>query len=314
MKKILIPATIAVLIAVGISPAQANTVATSLAGGTGSGTAANPVVLVVPADNSVDTEVVAVTVTLPDSNTATSVTTTGAVRVLQSVGSLVTVDRGVTSLAVTPTTTSFVFYAYTTSTNTGTVVIATSGASTTLHVKGNAGAAYNVSLTAPSSINVNSVARASLLVTDVFGNPVAGHVATVSAINLTAGTVVATDAKGVSEFNLTSSTAGQAAVSATLAGNVNDVTGLAKAVKTTSRFVTVSDLAVENISLKAQNDSLLAENAKLKADLAAATAAAAAAKTEADKAVKALEARIAKLQANVARLKVRVQNLVKRLG
>lgn len=62
------------------------------------------------------------------------------------------------------------FHAYTTSTDFGTISVSYLGNSTTYHLQGIAGPAYNIELTAPTHMNLASSHILSAQVSDVFGN------------------------------------------------------------------------------------------------------------------------------------------------
>lgn len=62
------------------------------------------------------------------------------------------------------------FFAYTISSDFGTVAISYQGNTTTYHLKGIAGPAYNLSLTTPSHMELSSSQVVSATVSDVFGN------------------------------------------------------------------------------------------------------------------------------------------------
>ena len=71
--------------------------------------------------------------------------------------------------------TDITFYAFTTSTAVGTVVINDGiGNSETRYITGNAGAAYNIAVTTPNFVGAGASAQILVKVTDVFGNAIQG--------------------------------------------------------------------------------------------------------------------------------------------
>lgn len=232
-------------------------------------TAANPVVVPVPSDNSVDAaDAVKVAFTGLETGTVVSAVATNAtiVPALATVSAPVNASAGASTISIsTGTGTTAEFYVYTKTVNVGTLVVTRGGNTFTFYVKGSAGAAYNLSLTAPDSVNVSSVNKVYARTTDVFGNPVVTTTPTVTVINGTAGSVSVSDtATGTFAFDLTSlATTGTAGVSAAI--TATDVTGLPAAVKNASKFVAVTNPADLLASLRAE---LAAEKAGRAADKA----------------------------------------------
>lgn len=232
-------------------------------------TAANPVVIPVPADNSVDsTDTVRVAFTGLETGTVISAVATGVtiVPALATVSAPVNASAGSSTISInTGTGTTAEFYVYTKTTNVGTIVVTRGGNTFTYYVKGSAGAAYNLSLTAPDSVNISSVNKVYVRTTDVFGNPVVTTTPTVTVINGTVGSVSVSDtATGTFAFDLTSlATTGTAGVSSAI--TATDVTGLPAAVKNASKFVAVVNPADALASLRAE---LAAEKAGRAADKA----------------------------------------------
>ena len=257
-------------------------------------TAANPVVVPVPSDNSVDAaDAVKVAFTGLETGTVVSAVATNAtiVPALATVSAPVNASAGASTISIsTGTGTTAEFYVYTKTVNVGTLVVTRGGNTFTFYVKGSAGAAYNLSLTAPDSVNVSSVNKVYARTTDVFGNPVVTTTPTVTVINGTAGSVSVSDtATGTFAFDLTSlATTGTAGVSAAI--TATDVTGLPAAVKNASKFVAVADLLASlRAELAAEKAGRAADKAladKALADFKAASdSATATAKANSDKAI-----------------------------
>lgn len=292
------------------SPASAvPTITTTAATSVASATAVD-----VPADNTVGaSEAVAFSLAGIETGTVVTVSATNAsiTTALDATGAPVTSASGTSSLTInTGTGTTAAFYVFTKTTAVGTVVINNGGNTWTYYVKGNAGPAYNLSVTLPSSIATGAAVDGTAKVTDVFGNPVAATYTAVSINGTVAGVAMTSATDGTDTFTVTApATAGTAALQFALSPVPADVTGLAKAVKTADRFVTITDLS-------AVNAALVAENVALKAQLAAEKAAAAAVKADLDLKIAALETRLVTAQAYVANLKLwisKLQALVKNL-
>lgn len=271
-------------------------------------TVSNPVVLPVPADNSVDSaDALKIAFTGLETGTVVSAVATNAtiVPALTTVGAPVNASAGSATISIiTGTGTSAEFYVYTKTTNAGTVVVTRGGNTFTYHVKGSAGAAYVLSLTAPDSVNITSVNKVYAKTTDVFGNPVVTTTPTVTLINGTAGAVSVSDtATGTFAFDLTSlATTGTAGLSVAI--TATDVTGLPAAVKNASKFIAVTnpvdllasiraELAASQAALAAEKTARAADKAladKALADFKAASdSATATAKAASDKTIAALK-------------------------
>ena len=272
-KKIAVGVVAAMSIATIVAtPASAATTALSVGGSSVSTglTAANPVVLPVPADNSVDSaDALKIAITGLDTGTVVSASATNAsiVPALATSAAPVSASAGSASLSInTGTGTTADFYVFTKTVNAGTVVVTIGGNTTTYHVKGSAGSAYTLSLVASDSVNVSTVNKVSVKTTDAFGNPVVTTVPTVTVIGATVGAVSVSDtATGTFTFDLTApAVVGNAAF--TTAITATDVAGLPAAVKSATKFVAVTNIADKVASLEAQ---LAAANAALVAEKAA---------------------------------------------
>jgi len=265
---------------------------------TTSNSVATPAVVTVPSDNTVDApDAVKYALTSVDTGTIVSVSTTNAfiVPALHTSAVPVTSFSGTTTYSVsTGTGTTAEFYVYTKTTAAGTVVITNNGTVSTFYVKGTAGPAYNINPSVALSVNTSSVAEYSTIVTDVFGNVPAGTTPVVTVIGATISVASGSSdtITGISKVSVTyPATAGQAAVG--FAITATDVVGLPAAVKSVTKFVTVSDLATSNASLTAQ---LAASVVARAADAATAVNALAASKAETAKAI--ADAAIAKVAAD----------------
>ena len=242
---------------------------------------AGAAVVTVPSDNKVDAaDAVKFALTGVDTGTVVSVVTSGAfiVPALWTSTTPVTSASGVTSYSVnTGTGTTADFYVY--------------------YVKGTAGPAYNLETTVAANANTSAVVEYSTKVTDVFGNiPTATTpVVTVIGATISVASAASDTTTGISKVTATyPAVAGNAAIN--FAITATDVDGLPVAVKSVTKFVTVSDLATTNASLTAQLSASLAARsadatvaaaalAAAKAETAKALADAATAKTAADKAL-----------------------------
>jgi hypothetical protein len=288
----MVPAHAVPTIAVTVN-AVADTDANTLAGAAS---------VTVPSDNKVEVlDAVKFALTGVDTGTVVSVVTSGAfiVPALHTTTAPVTSASGVTSYSVnTGTGTTAEFYVYTKSTATGTVTITNAGNVYVYYVKGTAGPAYNLDTTVAANANTSAVVEYSTKVTDVFGNiPTATTpVVTVIGATVSVASAASDTTTGISKVTVTyPATAGNAAIN--FAITATDVDGLPAAVKSVTKFVTVSDLATTNASLTAQ---LAASVAARAADAAAAATAATAAKAAADAALATANAALAKATADAA--------------
>jgi len=269
---------------------------------TDANTLAGAASVTVPSDNKVEVlDAVKFALTGVDTGTVVSVVTSGAfiVPALHTTTAPVTSASGVTSYSVnTGTGTTAEFYVYTKSTATGTVTITNAGNVYVYYVKGTAGPAYNLDTTVATNANTSAVVEYSTKVTDVFGNiPVATTpVVTVIGSTVSVASAASDTTTGISKVTVTyPATAGNAAIN--FAITATDVDGLPAAVKSVTKFVTVSDLATINASLTAQ---LAASVAARAADASTAATAATAAKAAADAALATANAALAKATADAA--------------
>jgi hypothetical protein len=262
------------------SPASAATVAISggnwaATSATDGSTAAKAVTLPVPADNSVDAAdvlTISVTAAANNSNVVVSATDAKLVTKLATASDAVKADAGSASVSVaTGTGTTATVYVYTTSTKTGSVSVSVGGNTTVYYVKGSAGTAYTLSVTAPAFAGLSSDANFTATAKDVFGNVVENATITTTVLRGTVKTALtwnATDKvyKGVVTSPATAGFEfGVAKIDATA------VEGFAKPVKEVSFTISVLDL----------NDAIVAANAK----------------------IAKLENRVAKMKKKIAKLK-----------
>ena len=292
-KKIALGVVAAMSIATIVAtPASAATTTLTVGGSsvsTGT-TAANPVVLPVPADNSVDSaDALKIAITGVDTGTVVSAVASNAsiVPALATVATPVTASAGTASLSInTGTGTTADFYVFTKTVNAGTVVVTIGGNVTTYYVKGSAGSAYNLSVVSPDAVNVSSINKVYVKTTDAFGNPVVTTTPTITVIGATAGSVSVSDtATGTFAFDLTAPTiVGNAAFTAAI--TATDVTGLAAAAKSSTKFVAITSvadaLALANAQIASLTAQLAAEKTARAADAAAAKSAAASALVASD--------------------------------
>jgi hypothetical protein len=270
-------AALALTALVGVAPVSATT---TISGGSQDGlTAASAKLIPVPADNSVDSADQVVFTVSSAADRTVSATATGAVKLLTTsspASGTHKANAGVTSLNIsTGLATSVTFYAYTTSTAVGTVVVNDGvGNTQTFHIKGTSALPYNIAVTAPSSLSTGEANDMTIVVTDVFGNaletlgnyqlnftPVAVAVkgADESDLENTNASTGTEDWDSVAKnfaFTLTDAIAGGAAVSVKLTSNGTlappAITGLAKPVATAFKSFSSADLSAQVASLTAQ--------------------------------------------------------------
>ena len=251
-------------------PANASVVAAVTVGSTDVATTSKvsttPATPTVPSDNKVDlADTVKFVVTVP---TGTIVRATAAdaklVTALDAVGAEVPASAGTASVEInTGSGTTATFYAFTTKTTAGSVVVTAGGSSSTYYLKGLAGPAYNLSASVPTVAGLGSDVDFTATATDVFGNAVENASITTTLLRGTVKTALtwnSTDKlyKGVITTPATAGTvAGLANISAT------DVTGLPKAVKEVSFSIAAADLAAQVAILNANNAALKADYNKL---------------------------------------------------
>jgi hypothetical protein len=249
-----------------VTPASASLSAAVTVGSTDVATtskvATTPATPTVPSDNKVDLADTVKFVITVATGTVVRATATDAklVTALDAAGAEVPASAGTASVEInTGSGTTATFYAFTTKTTAGSVVVTAGGSSSTYYLKGVAGPAYNLSVSVPTVAGLGSDVDFTATATDVFGNVVENATITTTLLRGTVKTALtwnSTDKlyKGVITTPATAgAVAGLANISAT------DVTGLAKAVKEVSFSIAAADLATQVAILSA-------DNAKLKAD------------------------------------------------
>lgn len=299
-----------------VAPANA-AVATALTVGgnpaVGGTTAAAPVELNVPADNSVDlADALRIAITGLDTGTVVSATATNG-KIVTSLASTVLASGGSATASVnTGTGNSADFYVFTTSVNSGSVAVTIGANTTTYFFKGLAGALNSIALEAPATAAAGTAADVKVSGFDVFGNPKGGAAIALQVItanastssNLTTDTASAT--VGTKATTVTMPASGKVTLVAT-ATVANAVTGLTAPKGVVVLDVTVRDLAAE---LAAEKAARVAD--KIAADKALADANAEIAKLKADKAAadKALADATAAHAKTIADLKASVNKLI----
>ena len=251
-------------------PANASVVAAVTVGvtdvATTSKVATTPATPTVPSDNKVDLADTVKFVVTVATGTVVRATATDAklVTALDAVGAEVPASAGTASVEInTGSGTTATFYAFTTKTTAGSVVVSVGGSSTTYYLKGVAGPAYNLSVSVPTVAGLGSDVDFTAKATDVFGNTVENATITTTLLRGTVKTALAWNAtdklyKGVITAPATAgAVAGIANIPAT------DVTGLAKAVKEVSFSIAAADLTAQVAILSADNATLIADYNKL---------------------------------------------------
>jgi uncharacterized small protein (DUF1192 family) len=281
-----------------VAPSSAAPLAVTVAGSANATTATAPATANVPADNKVDSADAVALVATADTGTVVSFASAGGVKLVLALDNAPTApvlaSAGTTSHSVVSQGSAITVYAFTTSTNTGSVTVTNGAYSTIVYVKGIAGSAYNVGLSVPSAVAVGTIPSVSVNVTDVFGNSVGGETVTATLIggtwadaSISKSIITSTAANVASDSTLTLGSkaeklavavAGTVTVAATGAASATAVTGLAAPVKAVVASFAVTDL----------NGTIAALNARvagLTAELAAANAGRAADKIASDKAL-----------------------------
>ena len=136
-------------------------------------------------------------VTTPAAAAAVTVTSTGGVEVLSATQfddvATATTATGTTALSISSDSTGAVsFYAYTTSTSAGTVVVSSAGSSKTMYLKGLSTFPYNLSFSASSTAALGGDIVVSGTVKDAFGNNLTTALSTTVSTDWVLGNVGAT--------------------------------------------------------------------------------------------------------------------------
>ena len=204
---------------------------------------------------------------------AINVTSTGGVKIIAAVASTTKVDGGVTALngSTVAGALTYTFYAWSTSSTAGTVVIDTGASKMTFYVKGVTGDAYNiVSPTWPKSLPQSSTTgKVTFTLTDAYGNPVTSalNAPTVTALGATPGAVSYNSTTKVWESTLSVSASAQT-VALQIAIQPNDLStaGFAEPVGSAFTSVASGSLTAQVTALTAQVAALTATVAGLTAD------------------------------------------------
>jgi hypothetical protein len=251
-------------------PANASVVAAVTVGvtdvATTSKVATTPATPTVPSDNKVDlADTVKFVVTVPTGTIVRATATESKlVTALDAADAAVPASAGAASVEInTGSGTTATFYAFTTKTTAGSVVVSVGGSSTTYHLKGVAGPAYNVAVNAPVVAGLGADVDFTATATDVFGNAVENATITTTLLRGTVKTALTWNSadkvyKGVIT---TPSTAGAVAGIAKI--TATDVTGLAKSVSEATFSVAAADLAGQVTALTATVAALKADYNKL---------------------------------------------------
>ena len=227
-----------------------------------------PATPTVPSDNKVDLADTVKFVVTVAANTAVTATATDA----KLVSALDTADAPVASAAGAATFsgnsgsgTTVTFYAFTTKTATGSVVVSTGGSSATYYLKGTAGPAYNLTASVPTVAGLGVDVDFTANVTDVFGNAVTNASISTSVLRGTVKTALTYDATDKRYEGVITTPTAAGAVAGISTISATDVTGLAKAVKEVSFSIAAADLATQVVTLNALVAAQAAEIASLKA-------------------------------------------------
>lgn len=270
IKKIAIAAIAALTIGAFSVPANAAVSAALTVDGTAveSATSANPVLLPVPTDNSIDSEdALKVIVSDLAHNTAVTVSATNAtvVPALATVDAPVTATSGSANFTGNSTTgTTVTFYVYTKTVAKGSVAVTVGGDTNTYYVQGIAGSLKNLFLAAPTSGVGEKDVKIKPTGTDLFGNPVAAT--TVNAVYNTNGVITTGTLTTGTEHTITLPASGTVTVSvyatnvvqasATIVARdlISEIAALNAQVATLTTQLATSDATV--VSLKAKFNAL----------------------------------------------------------
>lgn len=214
-------------------------------------------------------------------NKVVTVNATGGVKLvteLTTATNNVNAASGATQLSINSgSSTSVIFYAYTTSTTAGTVAVSYEGSTSSLFLKSGAGGAYNISVKAPSVVGEGATVSLDATITDVFGNtitdtnkaeskvrPFAAASTTVTrtgAVALVGNAATWNTIRKVWEAKVTGSTGGGSAAAAVELTGVTSLTSLGLPAPRTSAFVSLNttDFATAVAALQAQVAALTAD-------------------------------------------------------
>jgi hypothetical protein len=239
---------------------------------TAAATTADPVLLPVPADNSVDSADALKVVVTVAANTAVTATATGVklVSATATVSAPVTASAGAATFSANSGSgTTVTFYAFTTSTTAGSVVVTVGGDSTTYVVKGTAGAAYTLATSVPTVAGLGVDVDFTAIVTDVFGNAVTGATISTSVLRGTVKTALTYDATDKRYEGVITTPTAAGSIAGISKITATDVAGLAKATTEVAFSISAADLASQvttlDAALTAKTAELTAKNAELAA-------------------------------------------------
>jgi len=200
---------------------------------------------------------------------AITVDATAGVKVATSLSST-KVDGGTTTLTGATVTgaLTYTFYAWSTSTTAGSVVIKTAGSTLTFYVKGVAGEAYNiVNPTFPTSLYIGQTdGKVTFGLTDAYGNNVSATGTTPTGFGGTFSAATYSSTTKLHSAAVASVTGDNVAINLAITPVDLSANGFAKPVKSAFKLISAGDLSAQNTSLTAQVAALTASVAALTAD------------------------------------------------
>jgi hypothetical protein len=227
-----------------------------------------PATPTVPSDNKVDlADTVKFVVTVATGTVVrASATDAKLVTALDAADAPVSASAGTSSVEIaTGSGATATFYAFTTKTTAGSVVVSVGGSSTTYYLKGVAGPAYNLSVSVPTVAGLGSDVDFTATATDVFGNAVENATITTTLLRGTVKTALAWNSTDKLYKGVITTPAAAGAVAGIANISATDVTGLAKAVKEVSFSIAAADLLTQVATLNAENVKLKSDFNKLAA-------------------------------------------------
>jgi len=210
-------------------------------------------------------------VTTPGNTDVVTVTSTGAVELLTTTQfdatTAPTTATGTQTLTITAASGDANFYAYTTSTTAGTVVVSSSGSSQTFYVQGVSFSPYKVAATAPATAALGSDFDVVATVKDAFGNDLTTALVfadfALSTVGATAPAALTYDATAKTytfEYTAPATATGTALqISLAAAKQSTKVTAFGSPVNTAFFTVSAVDLASQVTALNAQVAALKAD-------------------------------------------------------
>ena len=227
-----------------------------------------PATPTVPSDNKVDlADTVKFVVTVATGTVVrASATDAKLVTALDAADAPVSASAGTSSVEIaTGSGATATFYAFTTKTTAGSVVVSVGGSSTTYYLKGVAGPAYNLSVSVPTVAGLGSDVDFTATATDVFGNAVENATITTTLLRGTVKTALTWNSTDKLYKGVITTPAAAGAVAGIANISATDVTGLAKAVKEASFSIAAADLLTQVATLNAENVKLKSDFNKLAA-------------------------------------------------